>query len=138
MRLTPALLLTVIALPASAQSCFGVFFTEEHMAAHPDQQVEEIFFGTLRGEPILQVRRLGDASYSWSPAKCREGGGALVCTVQEGGGAFVVEDQDDGTVILGLGPHGVTLDAGEGPITIDPQVSDDQYYRLYAGRGCLN
>ena len=132
------IILGLAASQASAQSCFGRFYDEAHMAAHPDQQVEEIFFGTLRGAPILQLRRKEDDSYSWSAARCNKGGGALVCTVQNGSGAFVIEDQGDGTVILGLGPHGVTLNDGIGPVSVSPQHSDDQYFRLYQGRGCLN
>ncbi len=133
-----ALLSISIAAPVSAQSCFGRFYTEEHMSARPNQTVEEVFFGTLRGTPILQMRRASDDSYSWSEARCNEGGGALACTVQSGSGAFIVEAQEDGTLILGLGPNGVTLNDGVGPITVNPRETDDQYFRLYAGRGCLN
>lgn len=135
--LTIALLATLGA-PAAAQQCFGRYYTPEHMSEHPDQTVEEIFFGTLRGDPILQVRLKTDDDYGWGEAKCEVGGGDLVCTLARGSGAFVIRDQGDGTVLLGLLPNGVILRDGQTPVTVNPRQSDDSRFVLYPGKGCLN
>ena len=142
MRLILGAILATAALPAAAQQCYGRYYEDSHMAAHPQQQMVEVFFGELRGVPILQVRPRGHDWYTWEEAECEFLTDTLLhCNPYDTPGAFTVEWQDDGTVLLRIAESGVVLTRegdGKGPVAISGTVGDDRVFKLYPGRGCLN
>lgn len=141
MRLTLALLCILIAPTAYAQgSCYGRFYEEEHMASHPEQTVEEIFFGTVTGVPILQVRLRGAETYLWQASSCEDAGTHLACALEGSGGNFRVTVAGEGTITLDIGPGDVLLERGgdQDIALLSDSTGDDRSFLLYQGKGCIN
>lgn len=136
-----ALFLALFAGPALADGfCFGRFYDEDHMRAHPVQKVEEMFFGTVTGRPVLQVRLRTWDTYVFAGADCRETGGVLACDLENGLGNFTIEGRPDGTIMLRIGDRDVMLEPTDGQdiVFLLHDAGDDRAFRLYPGKGCIS
>lgn len=141
MRFAIVLLMLALPGPLAAQGfCFGRYYDEDHMRGHPVQTVEEIFFGTLTGRPMLQVRLKSSATYVYGFAECRGSGAVLVCDVENGQGDFTTERQGDGTLMLRIGARDVMLERGgdQEIVFLQHDSGDDRVFRLYPGKGCIS
>lgn len=130
-------------IPTAVQAqgvCFGRFYDAAHMRSHPNQQVEEIFFGTLTGRPILQVRLRHSSNYIYGYATCREQHGFVACDVENQQGNFTVKGPGDGTVMLRVGAGDVQLERGgdQEIVYLQHDAGDDRVFKLYQGKGCIN
>ena len=132
-------LCVLLASPASAFSCFGRYYDDAHLDRHPEQTVQEIFFGDLTGRPMLQVRLEGRQSYIYGYAECRDTGRFLSCNLENGQGNFTVQRQPDGTMLLRVGVMDVRLERGgeQEIILLQHDRGDDRVFKLYAGKGCI-
>ncbi len=133
-------LILTAASPASAQYCFGRYFDDAHLRGHPQQTVQEIFFGTLTGRPILQVRLAGRQNYIYGYADCRDSGARLNCELENDQGNFSVEGRPDGTLLLRVGNRDVMLERGgeQETVLLQHDAGDDRTFLLYSGKGCIN
>ncbi len=124
---------------ANAQSCFGRYYDDAHLDAHPEQGVQEIFFGTLTGRPILQVRLEGSQNYIYGYADCRDTGNVLACNLENNQGNFSIRAEPDGTIMLFVGASDVYLERGgdQQIVYLQHDAGDDRVFRLYQGKGCM-
>lgn len=142
-RLSVTSLALVLTFAGSAHAqgvCFGRYYDEDHMRSHPAQRVEEIFFGTQTGTPILQVRMKDSDTYIYGFAECREQRGMVACEIENDQGNFTVKGPGDGTVMLRVGASDVRLERGgdQEIVYLQHDAGDDRAFKLYQGKGCIN
>jgi len=130
----------LLAGPGAAQTCFGRSYDDAHLDRHPDQTVQEIFFGDLTGQSILQVRLEGRQSFVYGYATCRDTGRFLSCALENAQGNFTVQERPDGTVLLRVGAMDVRLERGgtQEIILLRHDQGDDTVFKLFAGKECMN
>ena len=120
-------------------SCYLRYYNEDHLAAHPAQQVASVQIGPEYysfGQSPLQLRvvmnRRGDFQEFRAQAYCDDDGKALNCQLEGDAGAFRLEPGRDGALRLSVAPRGMSFEADTGFLTLDGQKADDRVFLLPA------
>lgn len=120
-------------------SCYLRYYNDDHLAAHPAQQVAQILVGPEYGsfaETPLQLRVVvnlrGDFQEFRAQAYCEDAGRALNCLMEGDAGAFQLEPGRDGALRLSVAPRGMSFEGAAGFLTLDGQMADDRTFLLPA------
>ncbi len=148
--LSLAALITALALPAAAQSlretmltdapfCFARTYDKAHLAAHPDQTVTAFRIGPHPEVPqnvtdgmvlLLQVERRGSDEVLTGAGYCTVGKMAD-CGMEGDAGSFTIEPRDGDSLLLRVGPYGITFEGPRDFVTLQGNRGDDREFLLY-------
>ncbi len=141
------LLLAFVAGPASAQtlaeamfpkddSCYLRVYSQDHLARHPAQRVQQIAIGPYPDDPqpgaltlgLALVLRDGGAVYEGT-AYCTAAEGGLDCGVEGDGGGFRLTAQG-GDLRLAVGDAGIGLEGAADFVALSGTDGDDREFLL--------
>ena len=117
--------------------CYGRSYSNTHLAKHTEQLVTEISVvaDDMVADPMLGLwvfmELRGDIADSYEGfAYCENTGGSLSCGMEGDAGSFTLSPDGDGTVLIEVGPYGMSFEGDAGFITLMSDRGDDRSFRL--------
>lgn len=122
--------------------CYSRSYSDAHLAKHTEQLVTDIAVmaeGSI-ADPMLglwvTLRLRGDIAGSYEAlAYCENAGAAVTCGMEGDAGSFSITPDGDGTIVIDVGPYGMSFEGDAGFITLMSDRGDDRSFRL-APSGC--
>lgn len=125
-------------------SCYQRVYSDEHLAAHPQQRVTAM---TIAADPempanpwpavALNVRLRGsDGGSAQAVAWCENTGDTLFCMMEGDAGAFSIAPAKGSAVLVTVSRDGMGFETETGFVTLEAKRGDDRSFLLRPVDGC--
>ncbi|MCB1506587.1 MAG: hypothetical protein KDJ47_16550 [Hyphomicrobiaceae bacterium] len=124
---------------SKASTCFSRAYSAAHLAAHPRQQVAEIYLipapNGLNAEAgqlsvMLAVKLKGSADYMPNGMICPPGPATLTCKLEDDGGTVTLSVRNSKRLAVEPGPNGIGVEGASGMEMIAKADGDDRLFLL--------
>lgn len=119
--------------------CYVRNYTAKHLASHPKQRVTGIavIAEASIADPMIglwtavDLRGVPGGSYE-ALAYCEPvSADTLRCGMEGDAGSYTVSPSKDGTILIEVGPYGMSFEGAQGFATLESQSGDDRSFILY-------
>lgn len=118
--------------------CYARSYSIDHLTAHPDQLVTAIALTPEDSvaDPMIglwiDLKLRGDIAGTYlGLGYCEAAGARLACGMEGDAGSFTISPEKDGSILVEVGPYGMSFEAETGFVTLMGDRGDDRSFLLH-------